>query len=103
MNTFTSTEKIALDRLIIEAKSKTREGGRVADFLLAWWNADTCGGFNPTKAWTFEDDVAEDIITIFSYIVRNQRRFPDYLGYEEQFVNLMQQWRPKAANTLMFI
>jgi len=103
MDTFTSNEKMALDRLILEAKTPTGEGGRVADFLLAWWNADTCGGFNPIKAWSCEDNVVEDIVTIFSYIVRNQRRFPDYLGYGEKFESLMRQWRPGAANTPMFI
>lgn len=73
---FTYAEKTALDRLIVEAKVPTREGQQVADFLLAWWNSDTYEGFNPTKAWSCDDEVVEDLITIFLISFATSVDFP---------------------------
>lgn len=36
-------EKSALERLITIAQRDTGQSRRVADFLLAWWNAGQCG------------------------------------------------------------
>jgi hypothetical protein len=33
----------ALDRLVAIAQSDTGQSRRVANFLLAWWNAGSCG------------------------------------------------------------
>ena len=38
----------ALERLIDIAQRDTGQSRRVADFLLAWWNAGECGGFDLT-------------------------------------------------------
>ena len=38
-------EEAALNRLIAIAHNDTGQSRRVAGFLLAWWNADECGGF----------------------------------------------------------
>jgi hypothetical protein len=36
----------ALDRLLAIAQADTGQSRRVANFLLAWWNAGECGGFH---------------------------------------------------------
>ena len=47
-----STEqRESLERLIGIAQSDTGQARRVADFLLAWWNAGSCGGFDLTNLW----------------------------------------------------
>ncbi|QOT82185.1 hypothetical protein [Cupriavidus basilensis] len=30
---------------------------RVADFLLAWWNAGECSGFDLTNLWQLDDEL----------------------------------------------
>ncbi len=43
-----SDEKAAFHRLVAIAQRDTGQSRRVADFLLAWWNAGECGGFDLT-------------------------------------------------------
>jgi len=42
--------RAALDRLIQIAKGGTGQSRKVANFLLAWWNAEACGGFDLTDS-----------------------------------------------------
>jgi hypothetical protein len=42
----TITQKSAVDRLVEIANGDTGQWRIVADFLLDWWNAVECGGFN---------------------------------------------------------
>ena len=42
-------EQAALERLIKIAQGDTGQTHRVADFLLAWWNAGDCGSFDLTN------------------------------------------------------
>lgn len=39
----TELERAALERLLGHAQRDTGQSRRVADFLLAWWNAANCG------------------------------------------------------------
>lgn len=50
-------ERAALERLIGHAKRDSGQSRRVADFLLAWWNAGSCGGFDLTTAWGCDDEI----------------------------------------------
>lgn len=43
--------KEALDRLLAAACQDDGQGRCVADFLLSWWNASTCGNFDSTDLW----------------------------------------------------
>ncbi|WP_432612744.1 DUF7673 family protein [Mesorhizobium mediterraneum] len=40
------TTRAAFERLLPQARSDTGQSRRVADFILAWWNADELGGFD---------------------------------------------------------
>ncbi|WP_324689582.1 hypothetical protein U0O11_09380 [Cobetia sp. D5] len=51
----------ALERLLSIARHDTGQSCRVANFLLASWNAEECGGFDFTELWGVGDPVAEDI------------------------------------------
>jgi len=44
-------QQAALERLLAIALQGTGQSRRVADFLLAWWNARQCGGFDLTTMW----------------------------------------------------
>jgi len=54
----------ALDRLVAIAQSDTSQSRRVANFLLAWWNAADCSGFDFTDLWMVDRAIADDILTV---------------------------------------
>ena len=67
---------------------------RVADFLLAWWNAAGCGGFDITTAWGLDDEHVKDLVTVFRLAARCNA-YPDTLGYGKDFERVVHAWRPK--------
>jgi hypothetical protein len=81
-----------LQRLIRIALGDSGQSHVVADFLLAWWNADEYGGFDLTDVWAVDVSIAEDILMVFEQIVHS-RNYPDALGYEKQFQTIAHQWR----------
>ena len=87
------TSTAALHRLLRVAYSDTGQSKRVADFLLSWWNATTCGKWDPTDLWTVDKQIAEDMLVILRGIEAS-RSYPDTLGYRAQFVRLLREWRP---------
>lgn len=98
MQAMSENERSALDRLIAHARRDSGQSRRVADFLLAWWNAGSCGSYDITSAWGCDDDIVEDMITVFSYASRN-KVYPDKLdGYEQQFVAIVHEWRPELKD-----
>jgi hypothetical protein len=54
LNSLDANERGSLERLICVAKNGTGQSETVANFLLAWWNTDTCGGFNLTELWAVD-------------------------------------------------
>lgn len=91
-------ERAAIQRLIAIARSDTGQSRRVADFLLAWWNADSCGGFDLTHLWGVDRAVAEDIVTVFCLVAR-LHHYPDTLGFKTDFEAILRDWRPHLATT----
>ena len=62
-------------------------------FLLAWWNAGTCGKFDPTDLWGLDMSLRVDVLRIVAFISMDHR-YPDSLGYGPQFERLVAAWRP---------
>ncbi|RAR62505.1 hypothetical protein C7401_106182 [Paraburkholderia unamae] len=91
------TEKQALQRLLDIARGNTGQALRVADFLLAWWNPAACGRYDLTTAWSLDDDIVEDVITVFRLASR-VKRYPDALGYGAQFEAVVAAWRPELVH-----
>lgn len=85
----------ALARLINIAQRDTGQSKRVADFLLSWWNATGCGGFDLTDFWSVDAEIADDMLVVIG-LIRQTRAYPDTLGTEihEQFKALVALWRP---------
>jgi hypothetical protein len=90
-------EASALERLVIIAQGNTGQSRRVADFLLAWWNAGECGGFDFTTLWGVDDSIAEDMVTVLRYVSR-VKRYPDALGYSTLFESIVREWRPELED-----
>ena len=90
-------EKAALERLLDHALLHTGQARRVADFLLAWWNAGECGSFDLTNLWAVDDDIASDMAAVFLLIAR-AHSYPDSLGYGSQFERIVAEWRPELVS-----
>lgn len=95
-NTVTGQEIAALVRLLEIGRGNTGQSRRVADFLLAWWNAGQCGSFDLTTLWSVDTSIAADMVTVFALIGR-VHRYPDAFGYEEEFKAVVREWRPELA------
>lgn len=95
-NDMTPAQKAALERLIEIGKRDTGQSRRVADFLLAWWNAGNCGKFDLTELWGVDDVIAADMVTVFG-LVANCHKYPDKLGYETDFTLIVKAWRPELS------
>lgn len=83
----------ALERLLKIARSDTGQASRVANFLLAWWNAGRDGGFDLTDLWNVDTAIANDMVTVFAYVARTWH-YPDALGLGAEFEELVTRWRP---------
>ena len=86
-------QKAALERLIKIAHSDTGQSRMTAEFLLSWWNAANCGGFDLTTLWGVDTRIAADMVTVFG-MVASCHRYPDDLGYGEEFRRIVHAWRP---------
>lgn len=89
--------RAALDRLLEIASHDTGQSRRCADFLLSWWNADSCGGFDPTDLWAVDPQIKQDIVRALCFICVNPL-YPDAFGYRSQFEALVEQWRPELRS-----
>jgi len=91
-----SDARAALERLIEIARADTGQSRKVANFLLAWWNAEECGGFDLTDLWGVDTPVAVDMLRVFALAAECQQ-YPDTLGYGREFEALVRTWRPDGA------
>jgi len=89
----------ALARLIHIAMSDTGQSRRVASFLLSWWNATSCGGFDLADFWSVDAEIADDMLLVIG-LIRQTRAYPDTLGTEihGQFKALVSLWRPELSD-----
>jgi hypothetical protein len=90
-------EKASLERLVRVAQSDTGQSRISANFLLAWWNAKECGGFDLTDLWGVDASIREDMLTVLILLIR-QRRYPDALGYGKQFESVVRAWRSSLVS-----
>jgi len=89
--------RAALERLIKIAKSDTGQSRRVADFLLAWWNAGNCGSFDLTTMWGCDSAIVDDMATVFRF-VGHHNEYPDAYGYGDAFEQIVREWRPELVD-----
>lgn len=84
----------ALARLVKIAKRDTGQSRRVAEFLLAWWNAGACGGFDLTNLWSVDLDIRRDMQSVFA-LIAEQHHYPDHFSLRDDFLEIVSQWRPE--------
>ena len=83
----------ALRRLIEIAHGNTGQCQYVSNFLLAWWNAGSCGGFDFTDMWAVDDKIAMDMLKVVLLIAK-RNNYPDAYGFRADFEQLVAKWRP---------
>lgn len=83
----------ALRRLLHHPQGDTGQSRRCADFLLAWWNAEACGGWNLTDLWGVDQATADDMLAVAALIAR-RHEYPTAYGLGPAFQGLIAQWRP---------
>jgi hypothetical protein len=86
----------ALGRLCAIARRDTGQSGRIANFLLAWHNAEKNGGWDPTDLWNVDTAVAEGILTVLK-LASESRKYPGDLGFEPEIKAIWQLWRGPRA------
>lgn len=83
----------AFERLLNLAQSDTGQSRRVANFLLAWWNADSLGGFDIADLFGVDSTIAADIATVFTWLAaQNNAIYPT--EYQSDIEKLIEEWRP---------
>ena len=86
-------EYAALARLLRLARNDTPAARCAADFLLAWWNARDCGGFDFTALWQLDAPQVRDVLQVTSYLARAGHG-PQQLGLIDDMEALVRLWRP---------
>lgn len=86
----------ALRRLLKLARYDSGQCSRVAEFLLAWWNAQTCGGFDVMDVGSLDPDLAADVVVVFG-MVACFRLYPSDLSQDlvAEFRELVAIWHPE--------
>lgn len=82
----------AFERLLNLAQSDTGQARRVANFLLAWWNAESLGGFDMADLFGVDSTIAADMATVFTWLAaQNNATYPT--EYRAELDKVIQQWR----------
>lgn len=85
--------RFALEKLLNVAHGDTGQSRRVANFILAWWNAEVHGGFDLTDLAELDREICEDMITVFTFIAREETlSYPD--AYKPEIIQIIRRWRP---------
>jgi hypothetical protein len=92
----TPRQQASLLRLIEVARGDSGQSRRCADFLLAWWNARTCGAWDPTDLWSVDQDLSQSMLDVLT-LIRERHSYPDSLGLKAEFEELVRLWRPQLV------
>src|SRR5260370_29374832 len=87
-------------RLMRIAMGDTGQCRRVADFLLAWHNAEENGGWDPTDLWNVDAAIADDLLTVVR-LIRDSHGYPDALGFGDEIAAVWRSWRGGEASTVI--
>ncbi|WP_244412325.1 hypothetical protein [Sinorhizobium sp. CCBAU 05631] len=66
--------------------------------MLAWSNADDCGGFDLTHLWNVDQEIAADMVIVFGMVAR-VHSYPDTLGYKGDFESIVRTWCREFAES----
>jgi len=83
----------AVKRLLRVAVQRSGQSRRVADFLLAWYNAGDNGGWDPSDLWSVDPALADDMLRVLKLVRRHSGKYPNDLGFRDEIVAVWHMWR----------
>jgi predicted metal-dependent phosphoesterase TrpH len=86
----------ALLRLCQHARGDSGQARRVADFLLAWYNAEENGCWDPADLWSVDAAIAEDMLTVLTLIRQHPGKYPEDFGCQEEIESIWKAWRGRG-------
>ena len=87
-----SAEQQAIDLLLETATSHRPDARQAANFLLAWWHAHSCGGFDLQDLRQLGPRSGEQIVEILD-LIWDVECGPEHLGRSQDFKDLIAKWR----------
>ena len=95
--TMNGQERHAIERLLKIARRDTGQSRRVADFLLAWYNASENGGWDPTDLWAVDAGIADDMMTVLGLVHTGPiGKYPNDWGFRTEIEAVWNRWRKPA-------
>jgi hypothetical protein len=88
----------ALGRLLHIAAGSTGQSRKVADFLLAWHNAEENGGWDPVNLWSVDTAIAADILGVL-HVIHEFHCYPGDLGFDSEITAVWKRWRSNTSPT----
>jgi hypothetical protein len=87
----------ALERLFQVANSDTGQARRVAHFLMACWNAEELGGFDPADLFGLDRAIGLDIVAVVAFLARQSDAFYfDQFDMRPDIEAVIARWKPNA-------
>jgi len=83
----------ALARLFRVALRDTGQSRKVANFLLAWYNGEQNGGWDPADLWSVDAAIADDMILIVVCLRDLAGKYPNDLGFKSEIEAVWEKWR----------
>jgi hypothetical protein len=85
----------AFERLVALAKRETGQARQVTNFIFAWWNAGSLGGFDIADLFGIDEAHALDMALVFSWVATQQSAvYPT--EYRADIEGLIEEWRPEV-------
>ena len=85
----------AFERLLNLAQGDAHQSRYAANFLLAWWNAGSLGGFDLTDLFGVDSTIAADMGMVFTWLAAQDcATYPT--EYRAQLEKLIEAWRPNV-------
>jgi hypothetical protein len=88
----------ALRRLLQITAGSTGQSRKVADFLLAWHNAEENGGWDPVDLWSVDARIADDILAVL-HLISASHCYPPELGFDPEITAVWERWRGNTPPT----
>jgi hypothetical protein len=98
----TTEEAFGAARRLVEVASVptraaiTGQSRKVANFLLAWWNASRDGGWDPTDLWNVDEEIRRDMLIVLRWLAESHC-YIDKFGLREQMVAMHGIYRGRTS------
>ena len=90
-----NAEQEAIGLLLDIADSHRPDARQAANFMLSWWNAGACGGFDLQDLRQMGSRQGEQVAEVLD-LIWEVGCGPEHLGYSSDFKDLVEKWRSQS-------